>query len=175
MSGLKRLLLSTLMFMMITSSCVFAASSMVVNGDNVRVRKTPTTSSNDNIIGKVNRGNVCTIISQKGDWYEVSVGNIEGYIRSDFLSPMANAMNNNAKSKTQNSASSNIATQNSVTIDSDVAVTATYIYNKNKGKIHYSNCRYVKQMNEGNKVPYNSLSKLYEDHPNASPCKGCNP
>ncbi|MBW6467676.1 MAG: thermonuclease family protein [Coriobacteriia bacterium] len=50
---------------------------------------------------------------------------------------------------------------------------AAYIANKNTMKFHYAGCSSVNDMNESNKVPYDSRDKAVAD--GYVPCKRCNP
>lgn len=50
---------------------------------------------------------------------------------------------------------------------------AAYIANKNTGKFHYASCSSVDDMNESNKVPYESRDAAVAD--GYIPCKRCNP
>lgn len=62
---------------------VIAASTGIVNSDTVRVREKPTTNSE--IIELVSIGDKINITGEEGDWYQVKIRNIVGYIRKDLL------------------------------------------------------------------------------------------
>lgn len=85
MGTIKKSIILALALVIMSATTVFAATTMYVKGDNVRVRSTPTTSSKSNIVGSVNKGDVCTVISENGEWTEVSVNGLKGYIRNDFI------------------------------------------------------------------------------------------
>jgi micrococcal nuclease len=53
------------------------------------------------------------------------------------------------------------------------APSTAYIANKNTKKFHYAECSSVNDMNESNKVPYDSRDKAVAD--GYVPCKRCNP
>ena len=49
----------------------------------VRIRKEPNTDSE--VMGKLYRGCVANILKTEGDWVKIKSGNVEGYIKSEFL------------------------------------------------------------------------------------------
>lgn len=49
----------------------------------LNVRKTPSTSGD--IIGKMLGNSACEIISEEGEWYQISSGGVEGYINNQFV------------------------------------------------------------------------------------------
>lgn len=63
--------------------CVIAATTGVANSDTVRVRQKPTTNSE--IVELVSIGDKVTITGEEGNWYQVKVGKVTGYIRKDLL------------------------------------------------------------------------------------------
>lgn len=54
-----------------------------------------------------------------------------------------------------------------------VPFVATYIGNAHTYKFHYSSCRYVRMMNDGNKVYFDSRDEAIND--GYVPCKVCKP
>jgi N-acetylmuramoyl-L-alanine amidase len=57
-----------------------------VNADFLNVRSTPTSSTNDNIIGSLSNGTHVTIFAYEGDWAYVSYSNTYGYVHRSYLS-----------------------------------------------------------------------------------------
>lgn len=51
--------------------------------DYVHIRSTA--SEEGEILGKLHSGSVATILSQEGDWYQVSSGSVTGYIKGEYL------------------------------------------------------------------------------------------
>lgn len=58
---------------------------MVTASGYLNVRETPDSSSNENIIGKMQENAVCEILGQEGDWYHIVSGEVEGYISSQYV------------------------------------------------------------------------------------------
>lgn len=54
-----------------------------VAADYVNVRKRPNTDSK--VVGKLYRGSAATIVKTVGDWVKIRSGQVEGYIKSDYL------------------------------------------------------------------------------------------
>lgn len=54
-----------------------------IAADYVNVRKEPNTDSE--ILGKLYRGSAARIVKTVGDWVEISSGQVEGYIKSEYL------------------------------------------------------------------------------------------
>ena len=54
-----------------------------VAADYVNVRKKPNTDSK--VLGKLYRGSAATIREKTGDWVKIKSGQVEGYIKSDYL------------------------------------------------------------------------------------------
>ena len=54
-----------------------------VAADYVNVRKKPNTDSK--VLGKLYRGSAATIQDRTGDWVKIRSGQVEGYIKSDYL------------------------------------------------------------------------------------------
>lgn len=54
-----------------------------VAADYVNVRKRPNTDSK--VVGKLYRGSAATIVKKVGDWVKIRSGQVEGYIKSDYL------------------------------------------------------------------------------------------
>ncbi len=50
---------------------------------------------------------------------------------------------------------------------------STYIGNRNTGKFHYANCRFVSEMNPDNQIEINSRDEAIAS--GYIPCKRCNP
>lgn len=50
---------------------------------NLNVRKEPTTESR--VVGKMTNHAACEIIAQEGDWYQITSGNVEGYVSADYI------------------------------------------------------------------------------------------
>lgn len=50
---------------------------------NLNVRKEPTTDSR--VVGKMTNHAACEIIAQEGDWYQITSGNVEGYVSADYI------------------------------------------------------------------------------------------
>jgi hypothetical protein len=67
----------------------------------------------------------------------------------------------------------NVSRSTSKVNTNKVNYTTTYIGNRNSHKFHDSSCRYVKRMNESNKVYDKSKSKLTTN--GYVPCKVCKP
>lgn len=58
---------------------------MVTAAGYLNVRETPDSSSNENIIGKMQENAVCEILGQEGDWYHIVSGEVEGYISGQYV------------------------------------------------------------------------------------------
>lgn len=54
-----------------------------VAADYVNVRKKPNTDSN--VVGKLYRGSAATIVKTVGDWVQIRSGQVDGYIKSEYL------------------------------------------------------------------------------------------
>lgn len=54
-----------------------------VAADYVNVRKKPNTDSK--VLGKLYRGSAATILKRTGDWVKIKSGQVQGYIKSDYL------------------------------------------------------------------------------------------
>lgn len=54
-----------------------------IAADYVNVRKKPNTDSN--IVGKLYRGSAATIVKKVGDWVQIRSGQVDGYIKSEYL------------------------------------------------------------------------------------------
>ncbi len=54
-----------------------------IAADYVNVRKKPNTDSN--VVGKLYRGSAATIVKKVGDWVKIRSGQVEGYIKSEYL------------------------------------------------------------------------------------------
>ncbi len=54
-----------------------------IAADYVNVRKKPNTDSN--IVGKLYRGSAATIVKTVGDWVQIRSGQVDGYIKSEYL------------------------------------------------------------------------------------------
>ena len=61
-----------------------SASTYFVTGDGVRVRSTP--KNEDNIVGKLNYGDVVDVVSLENSWYKIKFENGYGYITSRYVS-----------------------------------------------------------------------------------------
>ncbi len=63
--------------------------ALASSGNYVRVRSTPTTADDSNIVGKMYDGSIATIIEsvegEDGIWYHITSGSVEGYVKSDFF------------------------------------------------------------------------------------------
>lgn len=57
---------------------------VMVVGNGVRLRTTPTTSTSRNIVGSVNRGTVLRCVGVRGNWWQVVWGNRYLWISKDF-------------------------------------------------------------------------------------------
>lgn len=54
-----------------------------IAADYVNVRKKPNTDSN--VVGKLYRGSAATIVKTVGDWVQIRSGQVDGYIKSEYL------------------------------------------------------------------------------------------
>ena len=68
---------------------VIATTTGVVNVETVRVREKATTDSD--IVELVSIGDKINILGEEGNWYQVKVGKVTGYIRKDLLTVDKNA------------------------------------------------------------------------------------
>ena len=60
---------------------------MVVRESGVRFRKSPDASNLTNVIRELSKSQEVVFIEANGQWFKVSIGSEEGWIRGDFLSP----------------------------------------------------------------------------------------
>lgn len=99
-------------------SLIVNASTYYVTGDGVRVRSTPENKEN-NIIGKLNYGDIIDIIELKNSWYKIKFNDSYGYVTNRYVSIEENNSKTNTiatlKSKTslkkkKSTSSKNIAT-----------------------------------------------------------------
>lgn len=60
-----------------------------VTGELVNVRATPSTDGT--LVGTLPRGYLLQIVSQQGEWYQISCDQFKGWIRSDLMSPTGDA------------------------------------------------------------------------------------
>jgi cell wall-associated NlpC family hydrolase len=70
-------------FITSASFVAFAETSGTVTGSVVNVRAAASTSSD--VVTTAEKGETVTIISQTGDWYQITKGNFVGYIHKDYL------------------------------------------------------------------------------------------
>lgn len=81
----------------------YGTSATLYARDNVNVRNTPSTESNENIIGSLNLGDQVTVVGETSQWFKVNIqGNI-GYISKAFLvntKPAASTSNDSADNGT---------------------------------------------------------------------------
>ena len=63
-----------------------ASGSITVNDSGVRVRSTPDTSSDGNIIGRADSGATYNLTGESDGWYQIDFNGSTGYIKSDFAS-----------------------------------------------------------------------------------------
>ena len=75
-----------LLFLLLVFSFIVTvnASTYYITGDGVRVRSTP--RNEDNIIGKLNYGDVIDVISFDNSWYKIRFGNGYGYVTYRYVS-----------------------------------------------------------------------------------------
>lgn len=74
-----------LLFIILFSiTIVVNAATYYVTGDGVRVRSTPENA--DNVIGKLNYGDVIDVIDIENSWYKIKFGDGYGYITSRYVS-----------------------------------------------------------------------------------------
>jgi uncharacterized protein YgiM (DUF1202 family) len=83
---LKLLLILIIAFLSFTTSNVKAATryTYYITGDGVRVRSTPKNA--DNIIGKLNYGDIIDVVSFDNSWYKIRYGNGYGYVTYRYVS-----------------------------------------------------------------------------------------
>lgn len=136
MKILKKALTLTMIFVVMLTMTAFAATTMYVNGDNVRVRSTPTTSSKSNIVGSANSGDECKVISEEGDWTKVCVKEVEGYIRNDFLQTKKIESSKSSKSTKTSKSKTNNNSVNVVDTSSQSGVEMVWIPTNGGKKIH---------------------------------------
>ncbi len=82
-----------------------AATTGIANSGTVRVRQKPTTDSE--IVELVSIGDKVTITGEEGNWYQVKVGRVTGYIRKDLLT-----VDKNANAPSEGEVSTNNPTEN---------------------------------------------------------------
>ena len=58
--------------------------------NNLNIRKGPEESAS--LVGKLPRNAACDILEQEGDWSHIKSGNVEGYVKTEFLFTGADAM-----------------------------------------------------------------------------------
>ena len=61
-----------------------ASGSVTVNDSGVRVRSSPDTSSDSNILGRVDSGNTYDLTGETDGWYQINYNGQTGYISADF-------------------------------------------------------------------------------------------
>ena len=134
----------------------------------VNVRKDASTKSDR--AGKVNRGEILTVLSQVVNnahetWYVVRLEDgTQGYIRSDLLIEVDEAEEKRASySGTQKKTSSQKSESKSSS--------GSYIGNKKTKKFHRTSCRTLPK--EGNRVNFSSRDKAISK--GYVPCKNCDP
>ncbi|WHY84841.1 SH3 domain-containing protein [Neobacillus novalis] len=65
------------------------ASSGVVNGDTLNVRKEPSSSST--LVGKLTKGTTVTIYSKQNNWLEVGFSTLRGWVSAEFIDTSASS------------------------------------------------------------------------------------
>lgn len=71
---------------------------------NLRIREKPSTSSN--ILGQLYGGQTVKIVSKSGNWYEVEINSIKGYVSADYIAVTGDNSNNNQTNGSQGNNSS---------------------------------------------------------------------
>ena len=93
------LCISVLSVCLFPSIAVEAKNSFCnIKGDNVNVRSAPSVSSS--LVGKLSGGKA-TIKDHSGDWYKISSGNTNGWVRKDFIT-LTTSPSKIAETKTSN-------------------------------------------------------------------------
>ncbi len=69
-----------------TGTTAAASGSITVNDSGVRVRSSPDTSSDGNIIGRADSGATYNLTGESDGWYQIDFNGSTGYIKSDFAS-----------------------------------------------------------------------------------------
>lgn len=63
----------------------YGTSATLYANDNVNIRSTPSTESQENIIGSFNAGDQVTVVGETSSWFKVNVNGNIGYISKQFL------------------------------------------------------------------------------------------
>jgi len=93
MKNVFRIIVSVTIVLSLLVSTTNAASYTVI-GNNVRIRSTPSTHSNDNIIGKLNNGDSVHVIQKYNEeWLKIEYQNQSAYIASQFVGIENNTTN----------------------------------------------------------------------------------
>lgn len=69
-----------------TSNSCLDGRMAICTGNGVRVRSSMNTSSTNNVIGKLNKGDKVKIFKKCGDWYHTYYGQHGGYVNAKYLS-----------------------------------------------------------------------------------------
>ena len=63
----------------------YGTTATLYASDNVNVRLDPSTDSDDNIMGSLEKGDSVTVIGETSKWFKVNIGGNIGYISKEFL------------------------------------------------------------------------------------------
>lgn len=86
----KRFLKFIFIFVLFFSSTLFVnAATYYVTGNGVRVRSTP--ENKDNVIGKLNYGDIIDVVGLEHSWYKIKYNGDYGYITYRYVSVLENS------------------------------------------------------------------------------------
>ena len=157
---MKKLFRLLLLFFVATLSFVNVAKAATyyITGDGVRVRSSAKNA--DNIIGKLNYGDVIEVVSLKNSWYKIKYGKGYGYVTYRYVSKIENTYgsktialltSNTSLKKSNSSSSSTITTipKNGVVIVLKEKSGWAYVhYNEQNGYVKTSSLKKYTNNNE---------------------------
>ena len=87
-----------IIYIVMSFFCIANASTYFITGDGVRVRSSAENKDN-NIIGKLNYGDIIDVVKKEGSWYKIKYGKGYGYVTYRYVSSEMYSSNTIALSK----------------------------------------------------------------------------
>ncbi|CAH2717213.1 hypothetical protein BACCIP111895_04403 [Neobacillus rhizosphaerae] len=106
------------------------ASTGVVNGDTLNLRKEPSTTGA--VIGKLTRGTTVTIYSKQNNWLEVGFSNLKGWVSAKFIDESTSQSKDT--SKKESSDIKGMVTASSLSVRSSSSLNSNIIGSVSKGQ-----------------------------------------
>lgn len=92
------LTIAIMIITMLISTSTANATTVEITTETLNLRENASTDSD--IVAQISQGETCNVISEEGDWYEVSYGDYTGYVSKEYVEVVGEESENNEENNT---------------------------------------------------------------------------